>query len=51
MRLENPDLASDWDMMRETHRIRQELLRKEQQQSRAQSVKFGLTQSLSPTKS
>lgn len=38
LRIENPDLASDWDFMRETERVRQALLRERKPQSKSLSV-------------
>lgn len=42
LRIENPGLASDWDFMRETHRVRQAMLRKGRVKSEARQVDFGM---------
>lgn len=50
LRIENPELASDWDFMRETERVRQATLRERERkvQSKSQSISFGLSHKNSP---
>ena len=47
MRAERPELASDWDAMREAQRRHQALMRKqEQERKQAQEQRLGRSQSL-----